>query len=993
MAILEKLKSFLGLDDEDTTPATKTGAVDPPIDDENEKILAEIRALPDDTEKLDLFHRPLTSLDGVKLPARLKSLNLSFTKLRSLDGVMLPDGLESLDLTYTPITSLKGVHLPKRLNELWLQGTQLTTLEDVVLPNRLEALFITDTKITSLKGVRLPNALESLFMDGTRITSLEGTVWPNRLGFIIADVKLLENSRGRDLPPALHRITLCGKEQTRLPECIRDLKKLRILDLSRLKLIDLPDWLPELGLSFTREEHGNGIRLHNTTIEGVNMSIFDKSQEEILQWFKERKQKELALETNAVDEEDQPLNELKVVFLGDGEAGKTHTIARLLNDGKQVSKFRGVSTPGIVIEDKTYTIGDRDIKVHFWDFGGQEILHSMHRMFLTQNTLYVVVLNVREGNQEDRARYWLHNLKSFANGAPVLLVLNKMDMNKNASVNESDLQKLYPGLTEIVKLSTLKDSESEFRQKFLDVLLEQIGKMDILELPLVAAGRRVKEKIQAMEDKHIHGDVFRRFCDECGVKGTDQVRRGLLETFAQLGVSFFYSGSMELEQHVVLQPDWITNAIYIILFNKVHAVTNGLVSHDTIYEMLSSRDMEKVRRTVTTATYERDEVKYVLEVFRKFRLSFQVEDEETEFLPMLCDAKTTAEAAKYEDDPDALEFRMHYEYLPPNVIHRLMVERRKELDRSNVWVTGARFVCGDTGRNAVVKSEGNLIRILVRAEKEPRDPQRYLDELKDDLERINLEMGLTVSKMEVVYKENGKTACFDYADLLFYQKIGKSSIPCRELWKEVPLWDVLMQSDFPEDEKQKKLREDIRQACEMLQDDNLYWKASEDQRTGLIAKLLRFNQYIAMEQHRTGISAGGIQSGELDLDIRLTPGDAWTALEALNLKGSSDSQIEYWDAHLKKLLDNYNHVGRSFLFHVSYVQCKKDNFSKVCNDLYEHLRFFSPPGFELMRRFVQEVPLTDDPYRQGGFMRAVKCVYDCGGIPMTVYHFFVRIGE
>ena len=54
----------------------------------------------------------------------------------------------------------------------------------------------------------------------------------------------------------------------------------------------------------------------------------------------------------------------------------------------------------------------------------------MHRMFLTQNTLYVVVLNVREGNQEDRARYWLHNLKSFANGAPVLLVLNKADTEK-----------------------------------------------------------------------------------------------------------------------------------------------------------------------------------------------------------------------------------------------------------------------------------------------------------------------------------------------------------------------------------------------------------------------------------------------------------------------------------------------------------------------------------------------------------------------------------
>lgn len=937
----------------------------------NEEILAEIRALPDDTKEIDLTDVPLTSLAGVKLPSGLTKLILSKTKLTNLEDVELPERLQSLDLSFTKIKMLNNVVFPRGLKRLDLNCTSMTNLDHLILPDRLEFLGLSHTRITSLNNVSLPVALTRLDLDNTPITSLDGVL----------------------LPQGLRLLYLYDSKLNSLPTSLRTMKNLRCLNLSGLNLTDLPDWLPELQLEFINEYFGLGICLFGTTVKDVNMSIFDKSQEEILQWFEERKQARLAAEAGTVPEEDKPLNELKVVFLGDGEAGKTHTIARLLNNGKKVSNFRESSTPGIVIEDKFYTIDDRNVKVHFWDFGGQEILHSMHRMFLTTNTLYVVVLNVREGNQDDRARYWLHNLKSFANGAPVLLVLNKMDMNKNASVNESDLRKLYPELTEIVKLSTLKDSDAEFRQKFLNVLLEQIGKMEILETPLVAAGRRVKEKIQAMEEKHIHGDVFRRFCDECGVKGSDRVRRGLLETFAQLGVSFFYSGSMELEQHVVLQPDWITNAIYIILFNKVHAVKNGLVSHDTIYEMLSSRDMEKVRRTVTTATYARDEVKYVMEVFRKFRLSFQVEDEETEFLPMLCDAKTTAEAAKYEDDPDALEFRMHYEYLPPNVIHRLMVERRKELDRKNVWLTGARFVCGDTGRNAVVKSEGNLIRILVRAENEPRDPQRYLDELKDALERINLEMGLTVSKTEVIYKEDGKTACVDYADLMFYQEMGYAQIPCRELRRQVPLWDILMQTDFPEDEKQKKLREDIRQSCELLQNRKKYWDSSEDDRTDYLFDQLVARGYTVLDQHRGGFSESGIQSGELDLDIRLTPGDKWSALEALNLKGSSETWIKYWNRHLKKLLDNYNEVGRSFLFHVSYVQCPKDSFNKICNDLYEHLRFYSPPGFELMRRFVQMIPLSDSPLYPDSFMRAVKCVYDCGGIPMVVYHYFVRIGE
>lgn len=918
--------------------------------EENRRIHAEIRALPRGTKKLDLLDKPLTNLLGVDFPEGLQELNLAFTKISSLVGVKFPAGLKSLTLSATPLTSLKGVVFPDGLEYLRVSSLDYLDLEGAVFPKKLKKLILSYTTVlTGLEHATLPSGLMQLWLDHTNLTIL--------------------------------------------PESIRNLKRLSYLQLSGLELTELPYWLTELGLSFSRTSYSEGtIRMEETIVKDVDMSIFDQSQEAILQWFEERKQARLAAEVGiVVEEKAKPLNEVKVVFLGDGEAGKSHTIARLLNDGKQVKKFRGVSTPGIVIEDKDYTIDNRQIKVHFWDFGGQEILHSMHRMFLTKRTLYVVLLNVREGNQDDRARYWLHNLKSFADGAPALLVLNKMDMNKNASVNEEDLRKLYSGLTDVVKLSTLTYNDEEFRKKFVDILLGQIGNMEILDLPLIAAGRRVKDRLQSMTESYIHGDVFRRFCNECGVEGTDAVRRDLLEQFGQLGVSFCYSDSMVLEDYVVLKPDWITNAIYIILFNKVEAVNNGLVSHDTIYRMLSSEDTEKYRRTVAAAKYKEEEVDYVLKVFRKFRLSFQVE-KGVEFLPMLCDANSTSAAAEYENAEDTLEFRMHYEYLPNNVIHRLMVDRRKELDRSNVWLTGARFVCGDTGRSAVVKSEGNLIRILVRAKKEPRDPQRYLDELKESLERINEIMGLTVVKTEVAYKADGITEYFDYDQVLMEQELGESKITSLTRRKKIWLADVLMQSDFPEDEKQKNLMADICQACEMLQEDSLYWRANEDQRTGLLAKLLRAKKYIAMEQHRTGISAGGIQSGELDLDIRLTPGDAWSALEALNLKGSSPSQIEYWNAHLKKLLDNYNDVGRSFLFHVSYVQCPKDKFGKIMADLYEHMRFYSPRGFELLRRFVSPVPLGNER-DQNQFLRAVKCVYDCGGVVMTVYHFFVRIGE
>ena len=941
-------------------------------------------------EKLKRYTRKV-SYEEIERSGWHKVLYLHSLPEYSLEG-FAPGCYLSNDGTWVMLYSVKEFSLEEIISQcnpmlavLWVRGHGTTAID----LSRFQNLTVLDLancrNLRKVDGLASLTQLKHLNLGGTKLDGLPNLSNLEKLEELILWELPLKEVQGLEKLLKLRRLVLRQTKITRVPECIRGMRRLEALNLSELILEELPEWLPELGLNFDMWGSLTGINLSGTTVENVDMSVFNRSQEYIWQWFEERKKLK-----ESQEEKPKPLNELKVVFLGDGEAGKSHTIARLLNDGVQVEEFRGVSTPGIVIEDKTYQIGDREIKVHYWDFGGQEILHSMHRMFLTTRTLYVVMLNVREGNQDDRARYWLHNLRSFANGAPVLLVLNKMDMNKNASVNESDLRELYPNLTDIVKLSTLTFKDQEFQQEFLSVLLKRIGEMDILSMPLTSAGRQVKEKVQNMQDNYIHGDDFREFCDESGVVGSDNIRRDLLDVFGELGVSFCYSGSARLEDYVVLRPDWITNAIYIILFNKVEAVTNGLVTHDTIYRMLSSEDTENIQRTVASATYTREEVDYVLNVVRKFRLSFPVEDEATEFMPMLCDANSTSAAKEYENDPESLEFRMHYEYLPNNVIHRLMVDHRIELDRNHVWLTGARFVCGNTGRSAVVKSEGNLLRIFVRAEGEFRDPQKYLDKLKGTLERINEEMGLTVAKMEVAYKENGKTVYFDYRNLLFLQEIGDTDIPSMELRKRVPLVSVLMQSDFPEDEKQRKLKGDIWQACEMLQEKKLYWEASEDERTELLAMLLRAKKYIAMEQHRTGVSAGGIQSGELDLDIRLTPGDSWSAMEALNLTGSSASQIEYWNAHLKKLLDNYNHVGRSFLFHISYVGCAKSRFDQVCGEMYEHIRFHSPENYELQRRFVYWLPSQAGANQ---FVRAAKAVYDCGGIPMTVYHYFVRIGR
>ena len=903
----------------------------------------------------------------------------------------------------TDLSVLRGIEKLADLSVLELSDCDLRSFSlntPLIHMRHLTAINVTFSSADFLRS--FPNLARAVLSSSrfTQFPSLEGM---NKLLSLQLSNAFVPNINHVKFPPNLVTINLSGTPIRRLPDAIRNLRKLNILEVSRTRLVEIPDWLVDLRLPFFRREsygNGRGIYLYNTKVLGVDMSIFDQSQETIFQWFEARKRTKQAAESGAEIEEDQPLNELKVVFLGDGGAGKSHTIARLLRDGEQSEDFPNVSTPGIVIKDKTYQIVDKEIKVHYWDFGGQDILHSMHRMFLTKRTLYVVMVNVRDGNQDERARYWLHNLRSFADGAPVLLVLNQMDMNENASVNESDLRKLYPNLArEIAKISTLTYGDDQFREKFIDVLLRQIGQMDILDVPFTAAWRRLKEMLQGMTKSYIYGDDFQEFCNECGVKGSDTIRRDLLNWFSDLGISFCYNDSASLKDYVVLRPDWITNAIYIILFNRMDTVKNGLVKHEDIYRMLSSEDMEAVRRTVTNARYKPFEVDYVLKVFRKFRLSFLVKDGE-EFLPMLCDANTTDDAAEYETDASALEFWMYYEYLPNNVIHRLMVDRRNELDLKNVWLTGARFVYDNTGLSAVVKSEDKLIRIIVKKDTlKGVPPQFYLDALKDDLERISREMGLTVTGTEVVYKASDKIAHFDYEELLYAQREGDTYIRSKALGGRIPIADILKQSDHPADEAKSRFIHALTNACVKLQDNRNYWlsnmsdkqkKTCEDDRTTYLRDMLSQSGYICQDQHFAGDAVGGHRAGELDLDIRLEPDTHWTAMEALNLNGA---ELAKWNSHLDKLLRNYNQSGRTFLFHVGYLTCdekinEKIKFTEICTKFWDHMRNYMPNGVRVLstREFSLEWPNHDAP----SYVRAMECVYDCGS-PITVYHFFVRM--
>ena len=931
MALLDKFKSFLGLDDDESMTDTMGEPADPPIDDNNEKILAEIRALPDDTNDIDLHDRPLTSLAGVKLPSKLKSLDLSFTNLQSLEGVVFPNGLE----------------------KLILDASQITELKNVKFPSKLKYLRITHMEHLNWAGTRLPDGLEQLFLSYSSLKNFEDAVFPSSLKWLWLDHTNLVS----------------------IPVSIRNLKKLSYLELSYLKLTNLPDWLPDLGLTFSRRTISCGIYLSNTTVKGVDMAIFDQPQKVICAWFAEREKQNSG----------GPLNEIKVVFLGDGSTGKSLTVARLLNDGITPGNFDGEATPGIAIEDKEFTLPDgRKVQVHFWDFGGQEILHSMHRIFLTDRTLYVVMINARNNTQDDQARYWLHNVSSFAPDCPVLLVLNQVDQNPNASVNERSLKKLYPNLKEVIRLSALKYDSDTFNSSFTTPMLTQIGRFEGLDAFFPATWKALMGRLRGMERNFIRWNEFYQYCKESGVE-EQKLCKELLKWFHDIGVSFCCNKSTRLQDYVVLKPEWITNAIYTIIWNKRNETANGMVDQEEIYRLLSPEDGSDVQQVRTDMTYRMEDVDFILRVSRQFRLSFSMGNGK-EFIPMLCQRNALPIADEFPEEPRVTEFRLEYEYLPINVLHRLMVDMRQDLRNDQVWLTGALFEHKYNGTSALVKGEGNILSIYIRATDPAHQAHTYLNTFRSALDEIHADMGLKPPKTLVAYKEDGQTEYFSYKMLNGGREKGQLYQYSELFDRMIPIQDILNGTDSRVAEQKNKLLRDLETICVQLQSNRLMQDVHEDDRNDELRNALRNMGYHVSDQTHVGMGKTGKRAGSLDLQLLHSDSLPWTNLEAMNLNGATKSQLKYWDDHLNRLLTKYDPAGLPSLFLLSYVNCAHETFHQLYGAYWEHMRFYEPPHTILRKGTLTEVQPSGTQY---AYLRICKCNYDRGGTPVTVYHYFV----
>src|SRR5919199_1730113 len=737
-------------------------------------ITNQLRTLPEELRALgnlrsiDLSGNPFGTMPELLLEMKqLESLNLTRIGLTAIpDAIAQLSNLTQLDLSNNQITSIPEViGQLSNLTQLFLSNNQITSIPEVIgqLSNLTE-LYLWNNQITSIPEVigQLSNLTE-LYLSSNQITSI-----PEVIGQLSNLTELYLNSNQiTSIPEVIGQLSnltllhLGDNQITSIPEVIAQLSNLTELDLSNNQIEKIPECLEILPKLEKLDLRRNPLPISPEVLGPANRNEGPGTPAAIFNYLRQLRSGEV-----------RPLNEAKVLLVGQGSVGKTSLIERLIHNKYNPNEPQ---THGLNIRDWTITVNTKQVKLNVWDFGGQEIYHATHQFFLTKRSLYLLVCNCRTSEDENRLEYWLKLIESFGDASPVILVGNKCD-EQPLDLNRKALRDKYPNIKAILETSCQSGTGIDELRSAIHTEISELKEVyDLLPLSWF----QVKQRLENLDKDIISISEYATICAKENIfEETDQTQ--LIGLLHNLGIVLNFREHPILQNTNILNPHWVTQGIYALLSDDALKVkTKGILTYADLSRILDSNKYPSHRYHCLTGLME------------EFELCFPVSHcpAPTFLIPGIL-PKEQPENTELEGE--TLEFQYHYGILPDSILSRFIVLMHEKIHNCTHWRTGVmlEYTEGAEVYNiARIKSDPEDKKIFIAVSGRESTRRSFLSMIRDTFTKIhNSFANLEISQWVPVpgYPDANP---LDYEELLGHESEGQN----KYLVGKLKLWLDLRQ--------------------------------------------------------------------------------------------------------------------------------------------------------------------------------------------------------
>jgi len=632
----------------------------------------QITAIPEALGQLsNLTALSLSSNEITAIPEALGQLsNLTHLQLYSNQITAIPEDLGQLsNLTELFLWNNQITAIPEalgqlsNLTELDLSDNQITAIPEALgqLSN-LTALSLGDNQITSIPEAlgQLSNLTE-LDLGGNQITAI-----PEALGQLsnLTHLQLYSNQITA-IPEALGQLSnltglsLWNNQITAIPEDLGQLSNLRGLYLGDNQITAIPEAIRGMEKLEKLQLRGNPLPIPPEILQGENYYEPGDLHTILDFYFQTR---------NPNDTEE--LNEAKLLIVGEGGSGKTTLANKLLNPDYEL-KEQEPSTEGIdVIRWEFPQANGKPFRVHLWDFGGQEIYHATHQFFLTERSLYILLVDNRRENPN--LCYWLNIIELLSNSSPVFLVQNEKQ-DRRCEINFPQLRGDFENLEKLLTTNLADNRGLETLQRELQ---NRITTLDHISKGIPKHWAKVRHVLEnyAQRKTHIKVSEFYDICANQGFDNSDErAMLSLSKYLHDLGIILHFQTNADKKKSilfnwVILRPEWATNAVYKVTDNEQVIANCGYFNDENLSEIWIHRQYQGLH----------DEL---LELMENFKICYRIPGQRGHYI---APQRLPLEAPEYDwDDTDNLIVRYKYEFMPKGIITRLIVEMHRLICRPN----------------------------------------------------------------------------------------------------------------------------------------------------------------------------------------------------------------------------------------------------------------------------------------------------------------------
>ena len=414
------------------------------------------------------------------------------------------------------------------------------------------------------------------------------------------------------------------------------------------------------------------------------------------------------------------------------------------------------------------------IDLNIWDLGGQEFMRSTHQFFFSERTLYVLVTLARRERNE--LNHWLKLANQLGKNAPILVVINKVDVNEH-DIDRASLQRDYPNIKGFVR-TTINDCDEVKAMDSIDKLYREIETIvtDKSLMPSVFEKRRpewftVKEGLENLDADYISYEKYQAL--EHIKTLPEEEQKGNLKLLSILGTVVSYVDDPRLASTHVINPQWIMDGVYKIINDKIIKDDNkGCFA------------ISELARVLPKDRFPIDKHIFLLELMQKFSLCYQAKDDRNVyFIPDLFE--DIEPEYDWKIDENTISFRFNYDDFPPDAfMTRFIVAMHESIVDDLRWRSGV-YISNSACQAKVYQSfRKNHINIEIKGNL--NECRSYLYHIREEFKKLHKSFTEMKIKQQVPYKGYW----LNYESLLKLEMRNKSYYHT-ELDEDIPVSEVL----------------------------------------------------------------------------------------------------------------------------------------------------------------------------------------------------------